>query len=199
MSALSGVGGAIDMRCMSAYNRLSRYADSTASASGVPGDSEGGGDGGGDGGGGEGDGVGDGGGDGGGGEGGGVGDGGGVGGGGDGDGDADGGGDGDGCGKGGHAGSAHDLSRRSAGHAAPPARGRVTTRRVRACVPRRPGRPSSNMGASHAAAAEIRAYTPGRLGRAQPAPHDTTPTTASLPSSKMRGPPESPWHESRPP
>lgn len=40
------------------------------------------------------------------------------------------------------------------------------------------------------------AYTPGKFGRAQPYPNDTTP--ARLPP-QIRPPPESPWQESRPP
>ena len=43
------------------------------------------------------------------------------------------------------------------------------------------------------------AYTPGKLGRPQPIPHDTTPTTYSkVPMVNVRGPPLSPWHESIP-
>jgi len=43
------------------------------------------------------------------------------------------------------------------------------------------------------------AYTPGNSGRAQPTPQLTTPTSVCrLFSSRMRGPPESPWHESFP-
>merc|ERR1719468_286340 len=45
-----------------------------------------------------------------------------------------------------------------------------------------------------------RAYTPGALGEAQPYPQLTTPyCTAVFPSAQTTGPPESPWHESRPP
>merc|ERR1712216_281627 len=47
------------------------------------------------------------------------------------------------------------------------------------------------------------AYTPGRFARAHPNPQDTTPTSTALGlpliiQAVVRGPPESPWHESLP-
>lgn len=43
-------------------------------------------------------------------------------------------------------------------------------------------------------------YTPGRCSRPHPIPHDTNPISVFRPSKdNVNGPPESPWHESRPP
>ena len=95
-----------------------------------------------------------------------------------------------------HCGSVQVLVLVSAGHTSPPFIGGVTTFLDEVCSPTRSGTGFSVNGKSHALAAATRAYTPGAFGRAHPAPQETIPTSLSEPSSRIKGPPLSPWHES---